>query len=160
MIKSKRLKNYRFPYAILVSKFLEYFEVDLKDKLTETIKSGSEIDCITLMKMVFKKLTIYGLVKVNKIWISKNGDATDFPESSNVGEDAQGIYMNVLVAYVLPVDRGKPLSKFERFMVNRLDSVFATQIQHFEMIEARFEHLDQHIEAVPEQLAVLYHHDN
>ena len=54
-IKSKRLVDYKFPFAVVVSKFLEYVEVDVKDDLIENIKSGSEIDCSTLVKMGFSK---------------------------------------------------------------------------------------------------------
>ena len=55
MMKSKRVVDYRFPYAIMVSKFLDYFEVDVKDELNETMKAESEIDCSTLLKMRFQK---------------------------------------------------------------------------------------------------------
>jgi len=46
--KSKRVIDYKFPFPVVVSKLLEYFEVDVNDELTKTIKVGSEIDFSTL----------------------------------------------------------------------------------------------------------------
>lgn len=123
----------------------------MKDYLIETIKEGSEIDCSTLVKMGFQK--------GNNLWINTNGDATDIYESSNVGEDYEGIDMNALVAYVSPMERGKPLSNFERVMFHRLDTISAEQRQYFEMTTSRFQYLLDQIEVVQEKLVELYHRD-
>jgi len=56
MLKSKRLADYRFPYAILVSKLITYFGVDTSNERNETIKFVSEIDNPTLIKMGFHKV--------------------------------------------------------------------------------------------------------
>jgi len=56
MMKSKRLADYRFPYAILVSKLIGYFGVDTSNERNETIKAVSEIDNVTLIKMGFHKV--------------------------------------------------------------------------------------------------------
>ena len=56
MLKSKRLTDYCFPYAILVSKLIEYFGIDTSNERNETIKAVSEIDNSTLTKMGFHKV--------------------------------------------------------------------------------------------------------
>ena len=56
ILKSKRLTNYRFPYAILVSKLIDYFGIDTSNERNETIKAVSEIDNSTLTKMGFHKV--------------------------------------------------------------------------------------------------------
>jgi len=56
MLKSKRLADYRYPYAILVSKLIDYFGVDTSNERNETIKVVSEIDNATLIKMGFHKV--------------------------------------------------------------------------------------------------------
>jgi len=56
MLKSNRLANYRFPYAILVSKLIDHFGVDTTNERNETIKAVSEIDNSTLIKMGFHKM--------------------------------------------------------------------------------------------------------
>ena len=55
MLKSTRLPDYRFPFAIFVSKLIDYFEVDTTNERNDTIKAASEIDNSTLMKMGFHK---------------------------------------------------------------------------------------------------------
>ena len=52
----KRLTDYRFPYAILVSKLIDYFGIDTSNEQNETIKVVSEIDNSTLIKMGFHKV--------------------------------------------------------------------------------------------------------
>ena len=56
MLKSNRLTDYRFPYAILVSKLIDYFGIDTSNERNETIKVVSEIDNSTLTKMGFHKV--------------------------------------------------------------------------------------------------------
>ena len=56
MLKSKRLADYRFPYAILVSKLMDFFGVDASNERNEPIKAVSEIDNSTLTKMGFHKI--------------------------------------------------------------------------------------------------------
>jgi len=55
MLKSIKLTDYKFPYAIFVSKLIDYFEVDTTDERNKTIKAVSEIDNATLTKMGFQK---------------------------------------------------------------------------------------------------------
>jgi len=33
MVKAKELIDFCFPYVVLISKFIEYFEVDVEDEL-------------------------------------------------------------------------------------------------------------------------------
>jgi len=44
MIKSKRLTNYKLPYAVLISRMLEFFEVNLEDEISEILKQNSLIN--------------------------------------------------------------------------------------------------------------------
>ena len=66
---------------------------------------------------------------------------------------------NALVAYQEPVYRGEPLSMFERQVLSRLDTLTYDQKEYYEMTQARFQHLDDQIEGVQEQLAELYHYN-
>jgi len=53
MQKFIRLRDFHYPYAILISKFLHYFEVDIEEELDEIIKPSSEINSGSLSKMGF-----------------------------------------------------------------------------------------------------------
>jgi len=47
MVKARNMVDYRIPYIMLVSKFMEHFGVDLDGKLVETIKPH-EVTAATL----------------------------------------------------------------------------------------------------------------
>jgi len=86
MLKSTRLPDYRFPYAIFVFKLIDYFEVDNTNERNDTIKAASEIDNSTLMKMGFHKEEDNWVFKRNVAYkaeheASNHGDA----EEENVG---------------------------------------------------------------------------
>ena len=66
MQKAMRLSDYHYPYAVLISKFLLYFEVNLEDETSELVKSTQELNNGSLSKM--------GFTKVGGKWISKDGD--------------------------------------------------------------------------------------
>jgi len=44
MQKAIRLSDFHYPYAILISKILHYFEVDIEEELAEIVKPLSEIN--------------------------------------------------------------------------------------------------------------------
>ena len=80
MQNSMRLSDYHYPYVVLISKFLLYFEVNLEDETSELVKSTQEMNNGSLSKMWF--------TKINGKWVSKDGDhdasssvaTTDFDE--------------------------------------------------------------------------------
>jgi len=51
MSKTRKLADYRIPYVVLVSKFMEHFKVDLKDVLIEMVKPHNEITCATCTRL-------------------------------------------------------------------------------------------------------------
>ena len=81
------------------------------------------------------------------------------PVHSFVNEDVAATNHNALDAYQEPVYRGEPLSMFERQVLSRLNTLTYDQKAHYEMTQARFQHLDDQIEGVQEQLAELYHYN-
>ena len=66
MQKAMRLSDYHYLYAVLISKFLLYFEVNLEDETSELVKSTQEMNNGSLSKMRF--------TKINGKWVSKDGD--------------------------------------------------------------------------------------
>jgi len=51
MQNSMRLSDYHYPYVVLISKFLLYFEVNLEDETSELVKSTQEMNNGSLSKM-------------------------------------------------------------------------------------------------------------
>jgi len=66
MQKYMRLCDFHYPYAILISKFLHYFEMYIEGELDEVIKPSSEINSGSLSKM--------GFTKIGGRWVRKDGD--------------------------------------------------------------------------------------
>ena len=84
MQKTIRLCDFHYPYAILISKFLHYFEVDIEGELAEVIKPSSEINSGSLSKM--------GFTKIGGRWVSKDGDQVG-PSGTNEGDKPEEIVM-------------------------------------------------------------------
>jgi len=53
MQKTMRLSDYHYPYAVLISKFILYFEVNLEDETSELVKSTQEMNNGSLSKLGF-----------------------------------------------------------------------------------------------------------
>jgi len=56
MQKAMRLSDYRYPYVVLISKFLHYFKGNLENETYELVKSTQELNNGSLSKMGFTKV--------------------------------------------------------------------------------------------------------
>jgi len=172
MQKSMRLSDYHYPYAVLISKFLLYFEVNLEDETYELVKSTQEVNNGSLSKM--------GFTKINGRWVSKDGDhgGSSSVAAADFGEEDQAVDMNIHDEEQPATDfdagtsvghqgDGIPsMSSFERYMVDRLDSfaenqrnlhdLCVTNFQNidniFQSMDTLFQTLDEHIEVVQNQI--------
>jgi len=109
MLKAKRLTDFRLPYVVLVSKFLEYFGIDVKDELEETTGLLNHTSNQNLHKM--------GFLKVGNAWITAGvvvsgaHDHEAGPSGANQEEEPTVGPME-LVPYNPPDDRGHMYSHF------------------------------------------------
>ena len=149
--KAIRLSDFHYPYAILISKFLHYFEVDIEEELAEIVKPSSEINSGSLSKM--------GFTKIGK-WVSKEGDHAS-PSGINDGEESEVAGTQEELAAetheVGPNDgymgeRMTSMSPFERLMVNRMDTFTKNQRSLHELSESRFHHMDSRFQTLDEQI--------
>jgi len=83
MQKSMRLSDYHYPYAVLISKFLNYFEVDLEEEQTEVVKSSLEVTNGSLRKM--------GFTKTGGKWVSKDGDQGGSSSGVQIGQEEEDL---------------------------------------------------------------------
>ena len=149
MLKSKRLADYRFPYAILVSKVIDYFGIDVTNERNDPIKAVSEIDTSTLTKMGFHKIEDKWMVLKEKDPQAEHEDEDEAVPMDDDSPTTQSEHEH----------RGEPMSMFERQVLYRLDVMSAEQRSYFETTHARFQHLDDQIEGVQAQLVELYYKD-
>ena len=167
-----RLSDYHYPYVVLISKFLLYFEVNLEDESSELVKSIQEMNNGSLRKM--------GFTKISGKWVSNDGDqgGSSSAAAADFDEEDQDAEMDIhheeqpatnFGAGTSAGDQGDEMPSmysFERYMVNRLDGFAENQINlhdlcvsnfqsidnKFNSMDTRFMTLDEQIEAVQNQI--------
>ena len=121
MQKAMKLGDYHYPYAVLISKFLLYFE----DETSELVKSTQELNNGSLSKM--------GFTKVGGKWISKDVDlgasSSGVVDMDVQHEDPPEDYQDAGPSVVAgnQEERMQTMSPFERLMMNRLDNFAENQ---------------------------------
>jgi len=56
MMKVKRLTNFKLPYVVLISKFIEHFGVDVEEELKESNSLLIHVSTLNMHKMEFTKI--------------------------------------------------------------------------------------------------------
>jgi len=121
MLKAKRLSNFKLSYVVFVSKFIEYFGIDVKDELKESTGLLNHISNQNLHKM--------GFLKVGNGWTTAGvivGGAHDHEVGSSGAnqEEEPTVGPMDLIPYNPPVDGCLVYSQFERMVLNQLhDSI-------------------------------------
>jgi len=133
--------EFRIPYAILLSGFIEYYDIDVKNELVEEVKAHSEITVATLPKI--------GLKKVNdNQWICKESAEEDELEDVGTGT-------STATKQFTGEDMGtgeKFYSGFEQLMIDQLGSIESSQRNHHEFCETDFQHLEEQVEDIQGKL--------
>ena len=145
MEKGKRLSDYRLPYVVLISKFLQNCFIPLEGELEEPLKQTCEISKSTLNKI--------GLTQDNNgRWIIQ-GEAKNEEQAEEVaGEDASPAEHEAIGG---EAGQGSGYSKFKQMMIDKLDNLTMEQKNNHEFYTARFQHLDHQMEVVQDQLATM-----
>ena len=82
MLKAKTLTNFRLSYVVLVSKFIEYFDVDVEEKLEESTRLLNQTLYLNLHKM--------GFIKVGNVWtVGSASDHEAGPSGANKEEEQE-----------------------------------------------------------------------
>ena len=167
MQKAMRLSDYHYPYAVLISKFLLYFEVNLEDERSELVKSTKEMNNGSLSKM--------GFTKISGKWVRKDGDhgasssaaAAEFDEDQAADmdfhhEEQPETNLGAGTSAGNQGDEMPSMSSFERYMVNRLDGFAENQrnlhdlcVSNFQSIDNRFNNMDTRFMSLDEQIEAI-----
>jgi len=149
MLKAKRLTDFRLPYVVLVSKFIEYFGIDVEDELEESTGLLNHTSNQNLHKM--------GFIKVGNGWttvkavVSGAHDYEVGPSGANQEEEPTAGPMD-LIPYNPPEDRGPVYSHFERMVLNQLHELNVSQHEHHNYCNERFNALDGQIHDIHDML--------
>jgi len=120
MQKATRLCDFCYPYSILITKFLQYFEVDLEEELAEVVKSSSEVNSGSLSKM--------GFTKINGFWVSKDGDPAASSSVVQAEDEDEDVEEPVAAENARPSadigeERITSMKSFERLVINKMDNL-------------------------------------
>jgi len=141
MLKAKRLTDCKLPYVILVSKFIEYFGIDVEDELEESTGLLNHTSNQNLHKI--------GFLKVGNGWTAVGAEVG--PSGANQKEEPTAGPMN-LIPYNPPKDRGFMYSYFERMVLNQLHELNVSQHAHHDYSNERFNVLDGQIHNIHDML--------
>ena len=64
LFKVGKKLEYRIPYVILLSQFIEYFNIDVENEVTEEFKPLNQMSALNLTKIGLKKIK-------NKKWVCR-----------------------------------------------------------------------------------------
>ena len=108
MLKPKRLTDFRLPYVVLVSKFIEYFGVDIEDELEESIGILNQASYLNLHKMHFTKAgNVWTVGGIGGVTASGANDHEVGPSGANQEEEQEPTAGPMdIVAYNHLKDRG------------------------------------------------------
>ena len=149
MLKAKRLMDFRLPYMVLVSKFIEYFRIDVEDELEESTGLMNHTSNQNLHKM--------GLLKVANAWTVVGvvvGGARDYevgPSGANQEKEPTVGPMD-LIPYNPLEDKGLMYSHFKRMVLNQLHELNMSQHAHHNHCNERFKILDGQIHDIHDLL--------
>jgi len=152
MLKAKRLIDFKLPYVVLVSKFIEYFGIDVEDEIKESTRLLNQTSNQNLHKKGFLKVgngwTIVGVVV---------GGAHDHEASpSRVNQEEEPIVGPMdIISYNPPKDKGPVYSHFERMVLNQLHELNVSQHAHHNYCNGRFNALDGQIHDIHDLLTSL-----
>ena len=144
LVRIRKKLEFKIPYAILISSFIEYYDIDVENELSEEVKAQSEITVATLNKI--------GLKKVNdNQWICKATAEEDETEGAGTSTAAEQFTRG---------DMGtgeQSFSRFEQLMINQLNNIESNQKSHLEYCETHFQNLEERVDDIQGKLGQMFY---
>jgi len=148
-LKAKRPTNFRLPYVVLVSKFIEYFRIDVEDELEESTGLLNHTSNQNLHKMCFLKVG-NGLTAIDVV-VGSAHDHEAGPSGVNQEEEPTVGPMD-LIPYNPLEDKGPVYTQFEKMVLNQLHELNVSQHAHHNYCKERFNALDGQIHDIHDLL--------
>jgi len=131
LIKIRKKVEYKIPYDVLISQFIEYLEIDTEKEVVEQAKAQNEISAVTLNKI--------GLTKVNDDhWIYK-ADYDSFDPQPVEEDDNGGTSVAVVEGYDVPhTGYENYFAGFEEHMITQLHTMHEEERNHYQFVKPGF----------------------
>jgi len=123
MMKAKRLTNFKLPYVVLISKFIEHFGVDVEGELEESTGLLNHVSTLNMHKMGFTKVGNTWLVEGDhgaNIEVGEN----DHEAGTSGGNQEENEPQPMAIELYNPLENTKPAYfQFERMVLNQLQDL-------------------------------------
>jgi len=163
LFKVGKKLEYRIPYVILLSQFIEYFEINVENEVIEEIKALNQITTANLTKIGLKKMK-------NKKWICKADEESvdddddeeeeEEEKSSDDNEDDEDEDKNS--------DQAKPepemsvalsqdsFSRLEQLMMTQFNQLENQNCSHHQYCETHFQFIKTQVEDIQSKMGALF----
>jgi len=127
MMKAKRLTDFKLPYVVPISKFIEHFSVDVEGELEESTSLLNHVSTLNMHKMKFTKIgniwLVEGEVAAANIKVGAN-DHEVGTNGANKGEDDASNPQPMAIEIYHPLENTRPAySQFEMMVLNQLQDL-------------------------------------
>jgi len=160
MMKAKRLMDFKLPYVVLISKFIEHFGVDVEGELEESTGLLNHVSTMNMHKMGFTKIGNTWLVERDHGANIEVG-ANDHEAGTSGGNQEEGEPRPMAIEiYNPPKNTRSTYSQFERMVLNQLQDLNMAQNAHHAYCTTRFQNSDDQLHNVHDLLSNVYNRDN
>jgi len=130
MMKAMRLKDFKLPYVVLISKFIEHFGVDVEGELEESTSLLNHVSTLNMQKM--------GFTKIGNTWLIERDHganievgANDHEAGTSGGNQGEDEPQAMAIELYNPLENiGPAYSQFERMVLNQLQDLNMAQNAH------------------------------
>jgi len=163
LFKVEKKLEYRIPYVIMLSKFIDYFEIDVGDEIVEEVKVVNQISTANLTKI--------GLVKLkNKKWVGKadeettdddNEEESTKEESEESDDEADEVDMDHdqagMASETPTIAVGQDyFAGFEQRMFNQLNNMQDQHRVHHEYYQTHFQLIENQVNDIQSKIGTLF----
>jgi len=160
LFKVGKKLEYRIPYVTMLSKFIDYFEIDVEDEIIEEVKTVNQISAPNLTKI--------GLVKLkNKKWVSKadegttdedNEEESTEEESEESADEADMEHDQAGMTTETPIaDAGQDyFAGFEQRMFNQLNNMQDQHHVHHEYCQTHFQLIETQVDDIQSKIGTFF----
>jgi len=149
--------EYRIPYVILLSQFIEYFDIDVETKVVEEINALNQITTANLTKIGLKKMK-------NRKWICKaDEESVDDEEeeveeksSDDVDEDDEDEDQAEPEPETPAAPSQDSFSRLEQLMMTQFNQLENQNRSHHQYCETHFWFIETQVEDIQSKIGTLF----
>ena len=123
MMKAKRPTDFKLPYVVFISKFIEHFGVDVERELEESTGLLNHVSIMNMHKMGFTKIGNTWLVEGYQ-GVNIEVGANDHEAGTSGGNQGEDEPQPMAIELYNPLENtGPAYSQFERMVLNQLQDL-------------------------------------